>query len=365
MVDINKPRSQRAIAEEAAEWFLVVGEEMELNEGRRSDFIAWLKRSPLHIEEFLLISALHGWLEDTPAEQRQPIQALVEEARSNVIVLDGESVNRTEKAGSVRFSAKLRGIFAVAASLVAVAIVCLAFVYEWEQAGVGGMADTLVYETAVGEQRSVMLSDGSLVELNTRSRLEVKFNKNSRLVLLTRGEAIFEVADEVDRPFRINAGFAVLEVLGTRFNVYRQSAQTVVTVVEGRVVVSAPHYRRLGAANESDNRFTQLSKGQQVTVHANGVVKKDLRADVDRAMVWKQRRLIFEGDTLATVVRELNRYNRKQLIIEDPVLAKRRISGMFEASRPDVVVAFLENIGGVRIVDNPDESQWLILSELN
>lgn len=343
--------------EEAAEWFMAVGDNLDLDESERVRFVAWLKRSPVHVEEFLQVSALHVQLADVAPNQRQSIQELVDEARSNIVAFDGGAgSDRTERSRFPRGPVKRWRVLAVAASLLVAVIAAFGVFREWAMVGGAQAPTALVYATELGEQRSVVLSDGSVVQLNTQSRLEVKFTKNSRLVLLTRGEAVFDVAKDAARPFRVNAGFAVTEVLGTRFNVYRQAAQTVVTVVEGGVAVSAPHYAG------PDGRTAHLTRGHQLAVFANGTVRKNLNADIARATAWMRRRLIFNGDTLAAAVRELNRYNRKHLVIADPKLANRRISGMFDANRPDIVVDFLKNIGGLRVVENVDKSQWLIRS---
>ena len=110
----------------------------------------------------------------------------------------------------------------------------------------------LTYSTAKGENRTVLLDDGSVVYLNTRTTLSWQFDEDIRRVDLVEGEALFDVTPEVYRPFVVHAGAGVVRVLGTRFNVHRKNgSDVVVTVLEGRV-----RSRRHGRAFER----TQLAK---------------------------------------------------------------------------------------------------------
>jgi hypothetical protein len=94
-----------------------------------------------------------------------------------------------------------------------------------------------VYATGIGEQRTVTLSDGSTVELNSQSRLRVAFHPHERDVELLEGQALFHVAHDRTRPFLVQSEGAKVRAVGTQFDVYRKSDGTVITVVEGRVAV--------------------------------------------------------------------------------------------------------------------------------
>src|SRR5581483_7239884 len=94
------------------------------------------------------------------------------------------------------------------------------------------------FETEVGEQRSVVLQDGSVVTLNTSSHIDVDLRKDRRVIRLSRGEALFQVARDATRPFDVVAGPVTVQAVGTEFNVDRRDARTTVTVVEGQVRVS-------------------------------------------------------------------------------------------------------------------------------
>src|SRR5690606_14686343 len=95
-----------------------------------------------------------------------------------------------------------------------------------------------VYSTGIGEQRTVKLADGSIVHLNTDSSLRVEYSPATREVHLVEGEALFVVAKEPARPFRVEAGQTTVQALGTQFNVYRRAGGIEVSVIEGAVRVA-------------------------------------------------------------------------------------------------------------------------------
>ena len=351
--------SLRAIAEQAAEWYLRMEEEGDASPAEREQFVAWLKASPAHIEEFMRVRAMHAQLAGIDADGLPDAEQLLCADESNVVVLTGELTG-----GELHAAKKTRTpvYWAVAASIVAVLFV------------IGFTTLRLIspppdldnrYITALGEQRSILLGDGSVVELNTQSQLNVYYTDATRLVELVAGEAVFDVAKDPTRPFRVDAGTAIVEAVGTRFNVYRQNAQTVVTVVEGRVAVSQPQLSVNAPGTQEPGAIAELPvielvPGNQVAVSAAGAISTPAAVDTRKATAWTERRLVFDGDTLATVARELNRYNRQQLTISDPVLAQQTISGVFNANDPHTLFAFLEAVGGMRVETNPADGGWTL-----
>jgi transmembrane sensor len=228
-----------------------------------------------------------------------------------------------------------------------------------------------IYATQIGERRSLTLDDGSTIDLNSRSRIRVHFSKAERDVDLLDGQALFEVAKDAARPFIVKSGRTWVRAVGTQFQVDRKSSGITVTVVEGRVMVLAT-----GAAQSSgppplarsqqgqDSRAsgqatvetaspesTSLSAGEQVTV-ADGVIAKPKRANVAQATAWMQHRLIFDGSRLADVVDEFNRYNARQLVIENAGLADLHISGVYSSTDPASLIRFLKDQPGVQVVES-------------
>lgn len=173
------------------------------------------------------------------------------------------------------------------------------------------------YRTAVGEQRSIELADGSRLDLNTDSEAVVRYSSHERAIDLLRGQAIFTVAHGDARPFDVYAGSAVIRDIGTRFDVRLRETTTTVAVLEGSVEVSG------------DGRTLALERGQGVSYALNGKLGSLQAVDVERLSAWRDGKLHFRGQALAEVVEELQRYHQSTILISDPGLMKIRVSGVF------------------------------------
>jgi transmembrane sensor len=189
------------------------------------------------------------------------------------------------------------------------------------------------HTTELGEQRSIVLGDGSIVTLNTLSEATVRFDKSFRKVALITGEALFDVVSDPQRPFVVETGSLSLNVIGTKFSVYRKENSTRVAVVDGVVTV---------VSSRSPDQPLIVRAGEGAVATAQGVSLTDDQFDVQKAIAWTQRRLIFDSAPLAEVVAEFNRYNRTPLIVEDVALANRAITTVFNANDVSALVAFLE-----------------------
>jgi transmembrane sensor len=210
-------------------------------------------------------------------------------------------------------------------------------------------------QTGIGEQRSVVLGDGSLVTLNTSSSIEVRMAKDRRLVQLLAGEALFDVAHDATRPFDVTTGATTVRAVGTRFNVDRRAASTTVTVVEGRVAVfTAPDGKQPGEATR-----LPLAAGEQLTL-APRSARHPVRADVTTAIAWTQRKLIFEHRQLGEVADEFNRYNRQVIEIQSIELRNREVTGVFQANDPGAFLIFLARLPGVTIQPSADHSRFVV-----
>lgn len=210
------------------------------------------------------------------------------------------------------------------------------------------------YETGLGEQRSVVLDDGSIITLNTSSRIEVKYAERSRFIRLVRGEALFEVAHDTARPFDVSVGTAVVRAVGTQFNIDRRTDRTTVTVVQGSVKVMAEHERPQGsAAGSSDPSRESVSEviaaAQRIVVTESGMSPPERIADLAPVTAWTQRQLVFENQPLSEVAAEFNRYNRHRILIEPGELQSQLVTGVFQAHDPASFLAFVSGVPGVRI----------------
>jgi transmembrane sensor len=227
------------------------------------------------------------------------------------------------------------------------------------------------YTTDYGALSRIVLDDGSVVNLNTNSKMRVQLTPELRHIVLERGEALFKVAHDKSRPFDVDAGETTVRAVGTEFSVrVRETAEAFsggkdieVLVKEGRVAIDPPkkNAKPIERAATLPSSMSTLSAGEAVTITAKRVtaeppqmqVQKVAEADVDKKLLWTEGRLWFERQTLKDVVAEFNRYNRRQMVIADPAIENLRIGGGFEATDPESFIAALEKTLGVRAFPSP------------
>lgn len=207
-----------------------------------------------------------------------------------------------------------RRLLAMAASL-AVAAGAGWFVVQ-QQAG--------VHATRIGEVAHVSLEDGSLITLNTDSRVRVRYAEGRRSIELLRGEAMFDVAKDRQRPFVVSAGGTQVVAVGTSFTVKRSPAQVDVLVREGIVQV------------QEQQQELRLLRGDKVRLasRAAPVLRKVDDAEVRRELAWRNGMIAFSGQTLQEVAQEFARYNRLHIRLADAEIADLEVVGMFSATDP-------------------------------
>jgi transmembrane sensor len=209
------------------------------------------------------------------------------------------------------------------------------------------------YDAGIGQRVFVPIEDHSTIELNTRTHLEVLYGPRSREVTLLSGEAIFDVRHDSSRPFRVICGDTVIEDVGTKFAVYRHAdGTTTVTVLEGLVEITS------GSAKErlQEDEVATVRRGR-VAFQVESVEPREIR----RQLSWEVGALSFEGQTLAQVIAEVNRYNERQLVIEDPTVASLRLGGTFQAVDLNAFLATLDSLFDVRAVPVPNKSNVIEL----
>ncbi|MDB6009721.1 MAG: FecR family protein [Gammaproteobacteria bacterium] len=183
--------------------------------------------------------------------------------------------------------------------------------------------------TAVGEQRTLNLEDGTRVELNTDSRLLVQYDRDTRSVVLKSGEAYFQVAHE-RRPFVVTVGERKVVALGTAFTVRRDQTsndEITVTLIEGRVAV-APAGPSNAPASELDSAVTVLNAGQRLRARPHVRPTVDA-ASVEKATSWMRGQLIFDHTPLGEAAAEFSRYNKIKVTVASPAAAAIPIGGIF------------------------------------
>jgi transmembrane sensor len=331
-MNTGEEQVREIIADQAGEW-LVAHQARPLDAAERHAFHAWLTTSPVHIEEYLGVAALARHLPVAADDPQMPLESILERVRAEsggVARLEGTSPSRVERA-------EPRPGHRWAWVAVTAAVAALGFALLWWN---GDRVTPERYATRHGELRSWRLSDQSMLRLNTDTSVTVRYSRSERLVELDRGEALFEVAHEAHRPFRVVAGTASALAVGTTFSVHREAGSTLVTVLQGRVVVSA---------TGTSGAMATLAAGEQVRVADGQPPGRVTTAPVERSTAWLRRQIVFEREPLALVAAEFNRYSPLPIEIETPTLRALTVSGIFSVDDTETFLDFLRTFPGVTV----------------
>ncbi len=334
----SKTRELEALyAVEASGWVETM---RHASPGDEMRFVAWLKESPRNVRDFLLMRSLDSALETLDTERLHNIEALIAKVDQRVSPL---TLRPAPGAAPAR-SRRLRWA-ALAAGVLVAAVGAL---FWHAHPGFYGFHE---FETATGEQRTFELEDGSVVSLNTHSRVAIRLAAHVREVRLLRGEALFHVAHDPSRPFLVSTDDAVVQAVGTQFDVYRRDDGTVVAVLEGRVnvttAVPAPAASGSAAAPIAGRgapgaaAVRSLGASQEAQVSHEGSVSIREVNNVNDTVAWRERRLIFRDQTLEQIVGEFNRYRAHPIRLEGSGVSERVYSGVFDADDADSLLQVL------------------------
>jgi transmembrane sensor len=382
---------------EASEW-LIEFRSGDVDAKGRKEFYHWLRTSPEHMRAYLELAAI--WNEGTALDSNRTFddERLVADLQSETNVTSFQTRIPTQRVHDVPLSSdssrsnrengaekELNDSHHAHSSVPRGGLIRFSVAHAWRRKPrVVTLAASLVvvflslgvwygyarenYSTSVGEDRILTLSDGSTIELNSNSRVHLDFSKGIRGVDLLRGQALFHVAKDHNRPFIVSTENATIRAVGTQFDVYRNLAATTVTVVEGTVAVLPAISESPGVIGVSDDGMRRnaiaernpganalmLSAGDQVTV-APAVQPKSVKADVATATAWTQHELVFKGTSLADVVLEFNRYNKRRLTIRDLSVATLKVTGIFSSTDPSSLIRFLKARPDIAVSEEGNE----------
>ena len=196
------------------------------------------------------------------------------------------------------------------------------------------------------------LPDGSVIDLNSRSRLQVHYEEDRRLIELSEGEAMFSVEHDSSRPFVVEAGSGKITVTGTRFDVRRDVTQTRVAVEQGTVKVQGH--------DAPDNEFINLTAGLGTHVDAQGKVAAAYAVNPAELTAWRGGKLVFNNARLSEVAAEVSRYREQPLTVSNPDVANLRLTSVFKSADTDALLKALPSILPVAIRTLADGSQEII-----
>lgn len=287
------PSSSDPARSQAIDWLMRLRTE-DCTETERHAFNNWLQENISHRQAYEALQAQWQWMEQ--------FQDASFPARDAALRYRGRSTRRFFK-------------YAVAASLLLTLGVTAFMPNGWV-----GIPHT--YIAGKGERQTVVLADGSSIELNTESEVRVHFNRWRRSVEMIKGEAFFTVSHDAERPFDVRAGSGRIRDIGTAFEVYIKPELVLVAVQEGIVEVQTSAARRLSA-------------GQQLAFSGNGEFQSVSDQDVAGLTAWRQGNIVFRDRPLADVLAEIGRYHDARIRLQHEALGKLRVSGIFHTSELD------------------------------
>lgn len=237
---------------------------------------------------------------------------------------------------------------------VAAVFLCTIGLFLW-MSNASVKTETSFYVTSVGMQLEQQFSDGSVAHLNTDSMIETEFSDSTRIVRLLRGEAMFDVAHDPDRPFIVYAGNREVKAVGTKFIVRLTSENIVVTVTDGQVQLTKRTESKSNSVSEQRGEQEQeailVSEGEEVEVNDSIAVPqlKAIKTDeLKRRLSWMTGQLVFKNERLEHVITEISRYVPNRIVIDDPGLRDVRISGRFEIGDTEALLEAIEVSFNVR-----------------
>jgi transmembrane sensor len=254
-----------------------------------------------------------------------------------IIELRCEALAHAHEAGRGRWVRSKR--FAVAHSLgiaAGILVVAVGALLIWTR-------QPDVYSTRAGERRVVTLADGSQIALDSKSEVRVRYSAHARELTLSSGQARFDVAHDVERPFTVTADGHRVIATGTSFNMDLFGPSLLVTLIEGHVVVASTPDAIEPPKNDNEpvaaerGRIT-LDAGEQV-VFTPQARPSIAHVDLGQATAWENGEVIFENDRLSTVVARINRYSQHGVVIADTETSQLRISGVFHTGDIDGFVS--------------------------
>jgi transmembrane sensor len=285
--------------------------------GDQAMFSQWLKADPAHAEAYAQAQVV--WeLTQVPARTLADEEALALQGYLN-------AMNRSRRASVRRWS----GALAMAACL----LLMISLGSGWQPSR---WIDDLGadYVSAPGEIRTVILADQSQVTLDADSAIAVDFSGGERHVQVRRGAGFFSVT-HTGEPFVVDAEKGQARVLGTQFEVRLQPHGAQVTVLSGRVGVTA----------DKNAEQQILAAGQQVA-YGEGTAQPLHLVDSEAQLAWRQGWLNYYKATLADVVEDLRRYYPGRIVLLNDELAQRRVSGSFPSKHPQAVLSSLQGVLG-------------------
>lgn len=270
----------------------------------------------------------------------------------------------------------------IAACLALVAVVAVTLVLV-----VISPPESSVHVTGVGEQKKVELPDGTSVLMNTNSRVEIAYSDGLRGVKLERGEALFQIAKDPQRPFEVYAGGGTIRALGTAFTVHLRDADVEVLVTEGvveieknqpeQVVIDAKSVETtitapqdtavLDVAPPQERSLAQVSAGTSAVFGREDFDAVELAQvellRIEAKLAWRHGVLAFDQEPLENVVKEMARYTSLKLVIPDKALREMKVGGIFKLGDTEAMFEALHQGFDIHTARVSEDLVYLVVAD--
>ena len=331
------------LSEQAAGWFVrLIANDLSLRE--RREYLAWLKESGRNVEALLDIYRYHGYGRKLKLNNRADSEP---DPGANVIQFAPRGGFATLPLQRTRRRRMSSGQIAAVIAGVVFSVLVAGFVLKATY-----LDQRMV--TGPGEWDKRMLEDGSVLRVGPNTKVRWAFSDARRSLVLSRGEALFEVAKDPQRPFVVTTDIGDVRAVGTEFAVSLMSTSVVVvTVAHGKVAVSKPSNGRF-LVNDADHAIADLIANQQLVMSVEKVepVKE---VDASRELQWASGYYEFRGETVHQAITQFNRRNRLQVVLAEPAIGNIAMPfttvrlddpesfAVMLGARPDVQVAYQDS----------------------
>ena len=353
----GQSETSSVVESEALAWIAQLNGD-DISEKDLAAFREWVNRSPAHQKEIRELSEIWSGL--------------------NILTVMDEPIRKADKVSKqlrknrARQHWKRRLILPAsvgALALSAIFIYPLVMTSETTPSSYEASVNVpLVFKTAKGEHQTHTLEDGSIITLNTDSRIEVDYTNGQRNIRLLRGEALFSVAHDEQRPFLVFANDGIVRAVGTEFSVHITDAVMEVIVSEGSVELSTlkPTKPATSVTTKASSSATKVASlgiiraGHTAQIKNSQASIANVSEDaIDAELSWRVGRLDFTGEGLEEAIEEYTRYSDLNMIITDPKLKDIHVGGSFPIGETDLFLRYLEVSFGIKVEKAADSRIYL------
>ena len=373
------------INEEAAQWVLLLEETPNLSSRQVKDLNAWVATSDIHRDCIKSMAESWGEMElltqvMAPQETRKPSFS------TRMLVVMFYPVIALFAVLSITIKQSKYLLRPVVFTPVALCAVMYFGVNNFQSEN---NSTNLVLSTEIGENIRHDLPDGSSLWLNSSSKVQINYSDDYRRVHLLSGEAHFEVAKNAKRPFEVYADDRLVRAIGTAFTVHKLDGNIEVLVSEGTVELAIVDNTLLVTPDDAkpvmitenvegnlmlNNKPTkvkktlgQLTAGQRISIPVKDDNLSDIdeldTGDVTRFLSWKDGKLVFAGESLEEVIKEITRHTQVKIDVIDPQLKTMRIGGQFQVGETDALFYVLESGFGINVKRLDDNHVQLLVKD--